>query len=98
MTDAERETEGLAASLVNLVVHVYDMCPHSRPLVAEVIAWFDGDREKVWERRDEDMPDKLTKAQAKASVDRLRTIWRDDGFQNDPLERKDWPQRMRIGP
>ena len=83
------ETEGLAYTLASLASYVYRECPDARLFVAETIAVFDKDRRKVWEMREEDLPRELTAAQARIFVDRLRTIWRDGGFENDPLDQPD---------
>ena len=84
---ARTEVEGLAFALESLSVYVYENHPKSRAFVAETIALFDENGSKVWERREEDLPKKLSEKMAKAAIDRLRIIWRDGSFENDPLSR-----------
>ena len=84
---ARIEVEGLASALETLSVYVYDNHSEARALVAEIIALFDEDGNKVWERREEDLPLRLPEKVAKAAIDRLRIIWRDGNFENDPLSR-----------
>ena len=88
------EVEGLAYALASLSAYTYNECPDSRFFVADTIALFDENRRKVWEMREDDLPRRITEAQAQLCIDRLRTIWRDGGsFENDPLPQPDWPER-----
>ena len=90
------ETDGLASALENLAVYVYNEHPEARLFVAETIAFFDENGEKLWEKREEDLPGVLTETQAKVLIDRLRLIWR-EGFKNDPLSQSDWSERITLG-
>ena len=84
---ARIEVEGLASALETLSVYVYENHPEARAFVAENIALFDENGNKVWERREENLPPRLSEKKAKAAIDRLRIIWRDGSFENDPLSR-----------
>ena len=84
MTGARVEVEGLAGALESLAVYVYSQHPEARAFVAGTLGWMFPDHTKVWELRDEELPDELTEAEAKAAIDRLRAIWR-DGYDADPL-------------
>ena len=81
---AINETEGVAILLERVLSYVYNSFPDARQFIAESIEWHDENQVKVWERQDTDLPDNLTEEQARFSIDRLRSMWRDGNFPKPP--------------